>query len=84
MGQISVHALYIYSYQLYSQAALVVKDPPADAGDTGDSGSIPGWKVPPEYEMATHSCFLAWKIPCSEEPGGLYSPWGSQESDTTK
>ena len=83
MGQISVHALYIYSHQLYFQAALVVKNPPADAGDTGDSGSIPGWKVPLEYEMATHSCILAWKIPCSEEPGGLYSRQGSQESDTT-
>ena len=28
-------------------------------------------------EMATHSSILAWKIPCTEEPGGLgYSPWG--------
>ena len=84
MGQISVHALYIYSYQLYSQEALVVKKPPANAGDTGDSGFIPGWKVPLEYEMATHSHILAWKIPCTEEPGGLHSLWGSKESDTTK
>ena len=27
-------------------------------------------------EMATHSRILAWKIPWTEEPGGLYSPWG--------
>ena len=26
-----------------SQAALVVKNLPANAGDTGDAGSIPGW-----------------------------------------
>ena len=27
---------------MISQLALVVKNPPADAGDAGDSGSIPG------------------------------------------
>ena len=26
--------------------------------------------------MATHSRVLAWEIPWTEEPGGLYSPWG--------
>ena len=26
---------------------------------------------------------LAWKIPWTEEPGGLYSPWGCKESETT-
>ena len=26
--------------------------------------------------MATHSSALAWRIPWTEEPGGLYSPWG--------
>ena len=29
---------------------------------------------PLEEEMATHSRILAWKIPWTEEPGGLYSP----------
>ena len=28
---------------------------------------------PPEEEMATHSSILAWKIPWTEEPGGLQS-----------
>ena len=32
--------------------------------------------------MATHSSILAWRIPLTEEPGGLQS-MGSQESDTT-
>ena len=29
-----------------------------------------------EEEMAPHSSILAWKIPWTEEPGVLYSPWG--------
>ena len=33
--------------------------------------------------MATHSGILAWRIPWTEEPGGLQSI-GSQESDTTE
>ena len=41
-----------------------------------------GWEDPLEMEMATHSCIVAWKIPWTEEPGGLQS-MGSQESDTT-
>ena len=32
---------------------------------------------PLEKEMATHSCILAWRIPWTEEPGGLQS-MGSQ------
>ena len=42
-----------------------------------------GWEDPVEKEMATHSGTLAWKIPWIEEPSGLYSPWGCEESDAT-
>ena len=42
-----------------------------------------GQKDPLEEEMATHSSILAWKIPWTEEPGGLQS-MGRQESDTTR
>ena len=38
---------------------------------------------PLEKEMATHSSILAWKIPWTEEPGGLQFV-GLQESDTTE
>ena len=31
-----------------------------------------GWKDPLEKEMATHSSILAWRIPWTEEPGGLH------------
>ena len=37
----------------------------------------PGWEDPLEKEMATHSSILAWRIPWTEEPGGLQSV-GSQ------
>ena len=30
-----------------------------------------GWEDPLEKEMATHSSILAWRIPRTEEPGGL-------------
>ena len=36
-----------------------------------------GQEDPLEEGMATHSSFLAWRIPCTEEPGGLQST-GSQ------
>ena len=39
----------------------------------------PGWEDPPEKEMAAHSSILTWKIPWTEEPGGLQST-GSQKS----
>ena len=32
-----------------------------------------GWGDPLEEEMATHSSILAWRIPWTEEPGGLQS-----------
>ena len=35
-------------------------------------GSL-GWEDPLEKEVATHSSIFAWKIPWTEEPGGLQS-----------
>ena len=32
-----------------------------------------GWEDPPEKGMVTHSSILAWRIPGTEEPGGLQS-----------
>ena len=32
-----------------------------------------GWDDPLEEEMATHSSILAWRVPWTEEPGGLRS-----------
>ena len=44
------------------RASQVVKNPPADAGDTEAVGSIPGLEDPLEEGMATHSSILAWEI----------------------
>ena len=42
-----------------------------------------GWEDPLEEGMATHGSILAWRIPRTEEPGGLPSI-GLQKSDTTE
>ena len=59
------------------QVALVVKNPPAGAGEFRDVGSIPSWEDPLEEGMAAHSSILAWRIPWTEELCGLQSV-GSQ------
>ena len=51
----------------------MVKNLPANAGDKRDEGSIPGLGRSLEKEMAAHSSILAWKIPWTEEHGGLQS-----------
>ena len=55
----------------------MVKNPPANTEDAGDTGPIPGLEELLEEETATHSSVLAWKIPWTEKPGGL-QPMGSQ------
>ena len=55
-----------------SQEVLVVKNPPASAVRTL------GQEDPLGEQMATYSSILAWRVPCTEEPGGLQS-MGSQE-----
>ena len=40
-----------------------------------------GWEDPLEKEMAAHSSILAWRIPRTEELGGLQAH-GVTESDT--
>ena len=52
----------------------VVKNMPVNAEDVG---STLGGEETLEKEMATHSSILAWKIPWTEQPGGLQS-MGSQ------
>ena len=51
----------------------VGKESACSAGDTEDEGSLPGLERSPEEGMATHSSILAWRIPWTEEPGGLQS-----------
>ena len=53
------------------------------AWNAADLGSIPGWEDSLEKGMATHSSILAWRIPWTEEPGGLQC-MGCKEPDTTE
>ena len=48
----------------------MVKNLPANAGDVG---LIPGLRRSPREGNDTHSSILAWRIPWTEEPGGLQS-----------
>ena len=74
---------YIYSNSnVIIRASLVaysVRNPTANAGELG---SIPGSEWSPGGGNATHSRFLTWEIPWTEELGGLQSI-GSQELDMT-
>ena len=51
--------------------SIVVKNLPAIAGDARDSGWIPGYGRSPGEGNGNHSSILAWRIPWTEEPGGL-------------
>ena len=62
--------------------AVGVENLPSNTGDVREAGSILGREDPLEEGMATHSSVLAWRIPWTEESGGLQS-MGSQESDMT-
>ena len=66
------------------QVVLVVKNPPANAGDVRDAGLTPGSGRSPE---GGHGNPLQYS--CLENPHGQrilvgYSPWGLHESDTTE
>ena len=64
---------HYYPYSRASQVVLVVKNLPANAGDMRDAIQSLGWEDPLEKGRATHSSFLAWEIPWTQEPGGLQS-----------
>ena len=51
----------------------MVKNPPANAGDAGDTGLIRGSRRSPGVGNVNHSSILAWKIPQTEDPGDLQS-----------
>ena len=68
-----------YSYGA-SLVAQCVKNPPTMRETWIHSL---GWEDPLEEGMAIHSSILAWRIPWTEEPGGLQSI-GCKESDTTE
>ena len=56
-----------------SQMTPVVKNQSENAWYLRDVGFIPGHENPLELEMTIHSSILAWRIPWTEELGGLQS-----------
>ena len=72
------------SEQAFIEVELVVKNPPANAGDVRDVGSIPGSGRSPG---GGHGNPL--QCSCPENPHGqrslvVYGPWGRRESDMTE
>ena len=52
---------------------LVVKNPPANAGEKETGVRSLGLEDPLKEGMAIHSSILAWEIPWAEQPGELQS-----------
>ena len=42
------------------------------------------WEDPLEKGIAIHSSILAWRIPCTEKPGGLQTMGSQRVSNSTK
>ena len=61
----------------------VIKNPPADAGDAGDVGLIPGLGRSRGVKITAHSSILAWK-PRGQRSLACCSPWGCKELDKPK
>ena len=70
--------MYIFFYPL----KIVIKNPPASAGDVRDVGSIPGSGRSPGGGQST-SVFLPGESHGQRNLAG-YSPWGHTDSDTTE
>ena len=73
----SKYSVNITEKKRASQVALVVKNPPAKAGDVRDTASILGSGRASGEGMATQSNILTWRIPWTEEPSRL-QPMGLQ------
>ena len=66
---LGLNAYYFCSWT--SLVAQLVKHTPVSAGDTRDTGSIPSGGDPMEKETATRCSILVWRIPWTEDPGGV-------------
>jgi len=62
-----------FAFSQFPQTALVVKNPPVNSGDKEMRARSFCREDPLEKDIATHSSILIWRIPWTEEPGGLPS-----------
>ena len=66
-----------------SQVALVVKNPPANAGEEMRVWFL-GQEDALEEGTATHSSILTWRLPMNKRSLAGYSLWGRKQLDTTE
>ena len=64
--------------------ALVVKNPPANAGDTEDVGLIPGSGRSPGEADSNPLQYYCLENPMDRGAWWANSPWGCKESDMTE
>ena len=78
-GCYTIDCFHVYDTagQISLQEPLQQKSPPANAGGTRDTGSIPGSGRFPGGGNGNSLQYSSWRIPWTEEPGGLQST-GSQ------
>ena len=60
------------------RGSLAGKESACNASYTGDTDSVPGLGRSPGEGNGSHSSILAWRIPWTEESGGLYIVKGSK------
>ena len=76
-----IYHLYHIYYIWISLVAQTVKNLPA-MWET--QVQFLSQEVPLEKEMSTHTNILAWRIPWTEEPGGLHCSWGCKVHGVAK
>ena len=73
VGYCTLLNIVLCATQWASQVVLMVKNPPANAGNIRDTDLIPGFgRLPLKKAWSTHFSLLAQRISWTEDPGG---PW---------
>ena len=80
-----IYILYIGLYFIYRafQVVLVVKNPPANPGDTRDTGSVPRLGRSSGEGNGNPLQYSCLENPVDRGAWWSYTPWGHKDSDTT-
>ena len=86
----SMHSGWLYGTHTHSHTHISfpvgsqVKNPPANAGGAGDTGSIHEQGKSLKAEITNHSSILALKISHRQRSLSGYTPWSCKVSDVTE